>query len=83
MTWTNDDTANHWIATANHPDHKVYPGSDIAQCGTDKQIQNFDSCQSMGQGETFTFTFDEVGEWNYHDHLNVNPPFFGKIIVVE
>lgn len=81
VTWVNKDSASHWIATASHPTHTVYPGSGIEKCGTAEQPTIFDSCKGIEPGENFSFTFTSVGEWNYHDHLNVMAPFFGKVIV--
>ena len=81
ITFTNKDTTPHWIASASHPTHTVYPGSDIKLCGSTEQDTIFDACKGLTTGESFTFTFYEKGSWNYHDHLNVAQPFFGKIIV--
>jgi plastocyanin len=79
VTWVNKNTKAHWVASAQHPTHKIYPGSGIEKCGTGEAI--FDACRGLAQGESFSFTFNEKGSWNYHDHLNVGQPFFGKIIV--
>ena len=79
VTWVNLDTSAHWPASAMHPTHKVYPGSDIAKCGTSEASNIFDACKDLGPEETYSFTFNEVGEWNYHDHKN--PSLFGKVIV--
>ena len=73
------DNSNHWPASAMHPTHRVYPGSDIEKCGTSEESTIFDACKGISQGQTFEFTFNEVGTWNYHDHLQ--PSKFGKIIV--
>jgi plastocyanin len=35
--------------------------------------------QSLGQGESYTFTFDKVGTYNYH--CAIHPSMLGKIIV--
>jgi plastocyanin len=67
VIFTNNDTAQHWPASGPHPAHTLYPG--------------FDALKGLAQGETYTFTFDKVGEWPYHDHLN--PSVTGKIKVVE
>ena len=79
VTWVNLDTNPHWPASASHPTHTVYPGSGIQKCGTAEQPNIFDACKELGPEETFSFTFNEVGEWNYHDHKN--PSLFGKVIV--
>ena len=79
VTWVNLDTSSHWPASASHPTHTVYPGSGIQKCGTAEQPNIFDACKELGPEETYSFTFNEVGEWNYHDHKN--PSLFGKIVV--
>lgn len=66
-------------ASAFHPTHTVYPGSDINKCGAAEAEGIFDACHSLENGEEWTFQFNESGEWNYHDHLN--PNFTGTIIV--
>lgn len=79
VTWVNKDSAEHLPASAIHPTHTVYPGSDIAKCGTAEETKIFDACKGLSQGESWTFVFDEKGSWNYHDHLVGGK--FGKIIV--
>ena len=79
VMFVNKDSSKHWPASAAHPTHKVYPGSDIKKCGTDEQNSIFDACHGLVNGESFSFTFSESGEWRYHDHLN--PGSSGVIIV--
>ena len=79
VTWINKDATEHWTASAMHPTHTVYPGSDINKCGTSEEKNIFDSCKGLAQDEEWSFTFNEKGEWKYHDHLN--PKLFGKVIV--
>ena len=81
ITWINKDVEEHWPASAIHPTHDVYPGSSIEKCGTSEEKNIFDACHGLATGEIWSFTFNEVGSWNYHDHL-VNGRF-GKIIVTE
>ena len=81
VTFINKDTEEHWPASASHPTHTVYPGSDIEKCfdgKTDKSTL-FDSCGGLSEGESWSFTFNEVGSWGYHDHLDAN--LHGKVIV--
>lgn len=68
-----------WTASAMHPTHKVYPGTDIAKCGTSEQGIMFDSCKGYGADESWEFRFNELGTWKYHNHLQ--PNHFGAIIV--
>ena len=67
VTWTNKNTQPAWPASAFHPTHTVYP--------------EFDSLKGFGTGESYSFTFDKVGSWKYHDHLT--PAFSGTVNVVE
>lgn len=73
VTFINKDSAQHWPASAVHPTHAVYP--EPGGCIGSK----FDSCKNLAQNEEWSFTFNEKGTWNYHDHLN--PSLFGKIVV--
>lgn len=66
-----------WTASAVHPTHTIYPGSGISKCGTVEGI--FDSCEEVGVNEEWSFTFDELGTWIYHNHLQSS--HFGRIIV--
>ena len=81
VTWTNEDSASHWPASAAHPTHKVYPGSDITKCGTAEQPSIFDACKGLAQGESYSFKFEQRGDWKYHDHLRAVAPFFGSVTV--
>lgn len=67
IIWTNRDSRSAWPASAIHPTHQVYPG--------------FDALRGLGSGESYSFTFDKVGNWRYHDHLN--PSVFGAVEVTE
>jgi len=80
VTWVNKDTEEHWPASAQHPTHTVYPGSGIEKCGTAEQESIFDACHGLSPGESWSFTFNEVGTWNYHEHLDISFGF-GKVIV--
>lgn len=71
----------YWPASAIHPTHTIYPGSDIAKCGTSEEKGIFDACRGYTQGEWWEFQFNKVGEWRYHDHLNAKN--FGVITVEE
>ena len=79
ITWLNKKTGAGWPASAVHPSHKSYPNSDIAKCGTDEENEIFDACRGLAQGESYSFTFNEVGSWSYHDHLN--PSSRGTVVV--
>ncbi|MBI1839117.1 MAG: hypothetical protein HYR95_02400 [Candidatus Colwellbacteria bacterium] len=73
VVWTNKSGKSSWPASAVHPTHDVYPerGGCISSA--------FDACKGLGLGEAFKFTFNQVGSWKYHDHLNST--HFGTIVV--
>ena len=81
VTFQNQSSLETWPASAMHPTHTVYPGSDIQKCGTGEATGIFDACRGLKNGETWSFQFNQVGKWNYHDHLT--PTKFGSITVTE
>lgn len=64
-----------WTASDQHPSHRMYPTRGGCLGST------FDACVGTPPGGTWSFTFDIVGSWNYHNHLN--PANGGTIIVQE
>jgi plastocyanin len=79
VTWTNTGSGQMWIASANHPTHTVYDGTNLQQhCGTPSAESPFDECKA---GNTYSFTFDKVGSWNYHNHTNASQ--FGTVVVTQ
>ena len=79
-TVTFNGVAGMWVASAQHPTHTGYDGTSRTQhCAAGYTgATPFDQCK---QGATYSFTFDKVGTWPYHDHMNAAA--FGKIVVVE
>ena len=74
VTFINKDSVPHWPASGEHPTHQDYP--EEGGCIGSK----FDACSGLKTGETYSFTFNEKGTWNYHDHLNSG---LGGVIIVE
>lgn len=66
VTFVNESTKKMWIASDPHPLHTGLP--------------TFDQLKSVGQGESYTYTFDKVGTWKYHNH--VTPSVGGTVIVL-
>lgn len=56
-----------WPASNLHPIHEIYP--------------EFDSRSALEAEETWSFTFDKVGTWKFHDHLT--SPLKGVIDVTN
>ena len=66
VRFVNSSDWDFWPASNIHPTHEVLPG--------------FDPLGPVGVGEAWAHTFDKVGVWYFHDHLN--PIQGGKIVVV-
>jgi len=79
VVFKNESDKDMWTASALHPTHTVYPDSDIKKCGTDDSIKIFDMCQGLAKDQQWSFTFNEVGTWKYHNHLRVSDT--GSIVV--
>lgn len=56
-----------WPASDLHPTHLIYP--------------EFDPQNPIGPDKTWSFKFDKVGQWRYHDHLF--PYYQGVIKVID
>ena len=56
-----------WPASNLHPSHGIYP--------------EFDPKEPIAAEESWSFRFDEAGNWRYHDHIS--PYFTGAIEVAE
>lgn len=90
VTFINKDTEEHWPASAKHPTHTVYSGASYDEPGSyqgslackgegESKTGAFDACRGLASGEIWSFTFNEIGSWGYHDHLDSS--LWGKIIV--
>lgn len=67
VIFKNEDSKPHWPASDVHPIHSIYP--------------EFDPRQGIESGKEWSFIFDKVGNWRFHDHLS--PSLRGEIKVVE
>ena len=56
VTFVNESDAPMWPASNIHPTHEILPG--------------FDAKSPIEPGESWTFVFEEVGFWRYHNHLS-------------
>ena len=81
VTFKNESSRVMWPASAQHPTHSVYPGSDIKKCGISRPQAIFDACREIPPGGEWSFRFDQTGKWFYHDHLMSSK--FGSITVEE
>lgn len=64
VTFKNISKKGMWTASAQHPAHKEYPTAGGCIGST------FDSCKSIMSGDEWSFTFDKIGTWKYHNHVN-------------
>ena len=91
VTWINRMESTAWVASAMHPTHTQYPGVEYGEGSSYQGSQGceaqgvqkegaFDSCEGISTGEAFSFTFNEVGEWRYHNHFS---PSMTGLVVVE
>lgn len=79
VVFENKNSKMMWTASAVHPTHKVYPGSDIKMCGTNTLVAIFDACKGYVLDESWEFKFDNQGTWKYHNHLQ--PNHTGTVVV--
>jgi plastocyanin len=55
VTFVNNSTHDMWPASDDHPTHTIYP--------------EFDPKRRIAAGDSFSFVFEKVGTWEYHNHL--------------
>ena len=67
VTWVNDDPVEHFINSDPHPSHNVLPELNSA---------------GMETGDTFSYTFDEPGEWSYHCSAHAEV-MRGNVVVIS
>lgn len=82
VVFKNESSRTLWPASTVHPVHSAYPGSNIQKCfdgDTENDSTIFDACRDLGAGEEWSFTFNEVGSWGYHNHRRFSDT--GKVIV--
>ena len=77
VAWKNA-SGRMWVASAQHPAHTIYSGTSRSEHCPDTTNSTFDQCASAGD---YSFTFNKVGTWKYHDHINASA--FGSVTVVE
>jgi plastocyanin len=65
VVFKNESSRGMWVASAPHPTHTDYP--------------EFDAKKAYNNGEAYSFTFQKVGTWKFHNHLN--PSDFGSVTV--
>ena len=78
VTWVNEGGASMWVASAAHPSHAVYGNTtrnEHCASGYTGAVP-FDQCDN---GTRYSFTFEQAGTWQYHNHLDASQT--GTVIV--
>lgn len=65
VTFINSSGLSFWPASDLHPSHLVYP--------------EFDSKSALPSGQSWSFEFNKIGKWAFHDHLD--PTKIGTVVV--
>lgn len=78
VTWIKNASSSMWVGSDRHPTHTQYADSTLREhCQNgDQTVAAFDQCQT---GDRFSFTFEKMGEWSYHNHKNAGQS--GTILV--
>jgi plastocyanin len=58
VEFVNQSSRPMWVASNSHPAHDV--------------LSTFDQFTVSGFGESWQYSFDQKGEWKYHDHVNAS-----------
>lgn len=77
VRFINNGTTDVWPASAVHPTHSAYPEKTASDC----LGSAFDACRGLKPGESWDFTFNDVGTWGFHDHLHSR--ITGQIVVTQ
>jgi len=66
VTFVNESSRPVQTASDVHPIHQLLPG--------------FDALRGFAPGESYSFTFQKVGTWRYHNHFRAQ---HGGVVIVE
>jgi plastocyanin len=58
VDFINQSSKAMWVASDDHPGHSI--------------LSTFDQFGTAGAGGTYEYTFDKVGVWGYHDHVEAD-----------
>jgi plastocyanin len=68
VRFVNNSNGNLWVGSDEHPTHTEYDNTNLqAHCATGA-TPSFDSCRNLTNGQSYSFKFDKVGSWDYHNH---------------
>jgi plastocyanin len=75
VKFINNSSRGLWVGANNHPTHTLYPEHSASDC----LGSSFDTCKPIANGESWEFTFDQVGSWGYHNHVRARD--LGVVVV--
>ena len=70
VEFVNNSAGSMCIASNPHPIHNGYSGTTQTQHCPNTAGIAFDECTLVSSGGTYTFTFQKVGSWGYHNHAD-------------
>lgn len=80
ITFENQSSKAMWTASDIHTTHRLYAETSLSEhCGSNKEASAFDACGGVQPGDSWSFTFDQPGNWKYHNHLF--PRHIGKLLL--
>jgi plastocyanin len=81
VTFVNQSSRSMWVASAPHPAHTGYDGTSRTEhCATGYTgAAPFDECANGTPDTSWSFTFDKVGTWPFHNHSSSKD--FGSVTV--
>lgn len=75
VRFVNESSNKMWVGSVIHPAHAAYPEKTAGDC----LGSAFDQCTANTQGESWEFTFNEIGSWGFHNHVRARDT--GVVIV--
>lgn len=81
VIFQNNSSRKMWTASGVHPSHKDYSGTSLSEHCSSLDNNAFDACEGAQPGKSWSFQFNKIGTWNYHNHLY--PDHAGVITVVN
>ncbi len=80
VVFQNNSSEAMWTASGVHPSHRDYSGTSLSEHCANPDNNAFDACGGTQPGQAWSFQFNKVGVWEYHNHLN---PFRAGTITVN
>lgn len=80
VVFKNESSNPFWPASNVHPTHTLYDGTTLQQHCANPTSDTFDACGGIAPGTSWSFTFNKVGTWAYHNHMSVS---HGGTIIVK